>query len=74
MNIERTIGNADQQTQQGVPAFEESATTVDTFEGMSPGWALEWDLTTLSGRNPGAGDSVGGGARTGGGIRGSNDQ
>lgn len=50
MTMKRIVGDADQQTGQPGSAFWTQSASVDDFEGMSPGWALEWDLTTLSRR------------------------
>ena len=74
MTNERIIGNGEQQTNQQIPAFEEQASTIDSFEGMSPGWALEWNLTPFPNREDEAGGSAGRGLGTGRRICGSDDQ
>jgi len=74
MNIKRIIGKADQQKQEATPAAEDHTAAFDSFDGMSPGWALQWDLTTLSERDGGVEKLNGSGLRNGGSFGGSDDQ
>ena len=74
MSIRRIIGKFDQTAQTNEAAAGEPASVAESFDGMSSGWALEWDLTTLSERRANVEGASGEGLQTGGSLCGSNDQ
>ncbi len=74
MNTGRIIGKIDQHTQTNEAAVGETSSVVETFDGMSPGWALEWDLTTLTERRTNVEGPISEGLQPGGSLCGSNDQ